>query len=316
MTRSWRTLSKSVELTWTWKGWWIWEWHWWWLGMMWTFFEFLKVSLNGILYFWGQDYAFIWHIFPPYHGQKVVVFRTAVKEGGAGGEGRKAASSNLSLNNSACCRNSSPLLFFKHFSPLQLVDSLRKGKCALFESRPVSLSSTGNASAPPSPPPPLGKSLKWRRQIFSVSPLPSLPLPPHKASVSLTKEENSCRSNGRCQLPPQRTAADGTGVVGGCIGWGSSQPAQPNSQLVSPQMVSATWKGAAEGGERERERAESAAAALLAPHPPSPSSPAQKAPSYTSKKQDRWIEQFVDNFESSAERLPENAIISVVNKHL
>ena len=53
--------------------------------------------------------------------------------------------------------------------------------------------------------------------------------------------------------------------------WGSQQAAQ----LVSPQMVSATWKGAAEG---ERE---SAAAAALSP--PSPlhlpfSSPARKAP--------------------------------------
>ena len=199
--------------------------------------------------------------------KKVVVFRTAVKEGGAGGEGRKAASSNLSLNNSACCRNSSPLLFFKHFSPFQLVDSLRKGKCALFESPPCLFVLNRQRLRPPFPSPPLGKSLKWRRQIFSVSPLPSLPLPPHKASVSLTKEENSCRSNGRCQLPPQRTAADGTGVVGGCIGWGSSQPAQPNSQLVSPQMVSATWKGAAEGGEREgRERRGS----LTSPTPPFP----------------------------------------------
>ena len=58
--------------------------------------------------------------------------------------------------------------------------------------------------------------------------------------------------------------------------WGSQQAAQ----LVSPQMVSATWKGAAEG---ERE---SAAAAALSP--PSPlhlpfSSPARKAPPPTGK---------------------------------
>ena len=52
--------------------------------------------------------------------KKLVVFRTAVKEGGAGG--RKAAiSSNLSPNNSACRRKSPSLLFFKHFSLLQLV---------------------------------------------------------------------------------------------------------------------------------------------------------------------------------------------------
>ena len=149
--------------------------------------------------------------------------------------------------------------------------------------------------------------------IFCLSPSLSL------LSPSAPSQSSCITDQGGEQLQKQRSLSASSSAHSSRRDWSGGRlyrvgvvPARPTQLPTGLPSNGERYLERRRRGRRERERAESAAAALLAP----PSSPAQKAPSHTSKKQDRWIEQFADNFEFSTERLPETTIISVVNKHL